>query len=63
MIKTGLHFRFLLFYESYWIEEICDTPAEYLASQDPTAACGEEAWQTVGGKGADFRNQAETSFS
>ncbi len=48
---------------SYWIEEICDTPAEYLASQDPTAACGEEAWQTVGGKGADFRNQAGTSYS
>ncbi|MEP9407810.1 hypothetical protein ABKP09_15950 [Peribacillus frigoritolerans] len=22
--------------------------------QDPAAACGEEAWQTVGGKGADF---------
>ncbi|WP_249598734.1 hypothetical protein [Peribacillus frigoritolerans] len=36
------------------MEEICDTPAEYLASQDPAAACGEEAWQTVGGKGADF---------
>ncbi|WP_347940639.1 hypothetical protein AAEY33_24435 [Peribacillus simplex] len=35
----------------YWIEEIYDTPAEKLASRDPTAACGEEAWQTVGGKG------------
>ncbi|MED3707710.1 hypothetical protein P4502_00440 [Peribacillus frigoritolerans] len=56
-------YGFLLFYEPYWIEEICDTPAEYLASQDPTAACGEEAWQTVGGKGADFRNQAGTSFT
>ncbi|USK79888.1 hypothetical protein QRD90_23795 [Peribacillus frigoritolerans] len=47
-------YGFLLFMNSCWIEEICDTPAEYLASQDPTAACGEEAWQTVGGKGADF---------
>ncbi|WP_249599497.1 hypothetical protein [Peribacillus frigoritolerans] len=36
------------------IEENCDTPAEKLASRDPTAACGEEAWQTVGGKGAGF---------
>ena len=35
----------------YWIEEIYDTPAEKLASRDPAAACGEEAWQTVGGKG------------
>jgi len=39
------------------MEEICDTPAEKLASQDPTGACAEEAWQTVGGKGADFWNQ------
>jgi hypothetical protein len=55
---------FYCFMNPCWIEEICDTPAEYLvASQDPTAACGEEAWQTVGGKGADFRNQAGTSFS
>ena len=36
------------------MEEICDTPAEKLASQDPTGACAEEAWQTVGGKGADL---------
>ncbi|MEC0272289.1 hypothetical protein [Peribacillus frigoritolerans] len=35
------------------MEEICDTPAEKLASRDPTDACVEEAWQTVGGKGAD----------
>ena len=39
------------------MEEICDTPAEILASRDPTAAYGEEARQTVGGKGADFWNQ------
>ncbi|MGG0249219.1 hypothetical protein ABEY24_12815 [Peribacillus frigoritolerans] len=58
-----VQYGFLLFYDPCWIEEICDTPAEYLASQDPTAACGEEAWQTVGEKGADFRNQAETSFT
>ncbi|MEF2093487.1 hypothetical protein V3595_02280 [Bacillus sp. CFBP9009] len=45
---------FFYFNPYYWIEEICDTPAEKLASRDPTAACGEEAWQTVGGKGADF---------
>ena len=32
------------------------TPAEILASRDPTDACVEEAWQTVGGKGAYFRN-------
>ncbi|MCU6603291.1 hypothetical protein OCO53_22885 [Peribacillus frigoritolerans] len=25
-----------------------------LASRDPTGACAEETWQTVGGKGADF---------
>ncbi|MEI2471266.1 hypothetical protein V8V75_17110 [Peribacillus frigoritolerans] len=39
---------------SCWMEEICDTPAEYLASRDPTAASGEEAWRPVGGKGAGF---------
>ncbi|MGG0845396.1 hypothetical protein [Peribacillus simplex] len=45
----------MVFYcNPYRIEEICDTPAEYLASQYPTDACGEETWQTVGGKGADF---------
>ncbi|MBR8646215.1 hypothetical protein KEH51_27600 [[Brevibacterium] frigoritolerans] len=33
------------------LKEICDTPAEKLASR---GACAEEAWQTVGGKGADF---------
>ncbi|WP_347940375.1 hypothetical protein AAEY33_22370 [Peribacillus simplex] len=38
----------------HWIEEICDTPAELLASRDTTGACAEEAWQAVGGKGADF---------
>ncbi len=38
----------------YYIEEICETPAELLASRDPTDACVEEAWQAVGGKGADF---------
>ncbi|TDL85873.1 hypothetical protein E2R55_22980 [Vibrio vulnificus] len=38
----------------HWMEEICDTPAEKLASRDPTDAYVEEAWQTVGGKGADF---------
>ncbi len=38
----------------YWIEEICDTPAELLASRDTADACVEEAWQAVGGKGADF---------
>ncbi|MDO7488400.1 hypothetical protein Q5O89_26675 [Peribacillus frigoritolerans] len=38
----------------HWIEEICDTPAEILARRDPIGACFEEAWQTVGGKGADF---------
>ncbi|WP_336867295.1 hypothetical protein, partial [Peribacillus frigoritolerans] len=41
----------------HWIEEICDTPAELLASRDPTGAGAEEAWQTVGGKGADLFNQ------
>ncbi|MDQ7860267.1 hypothetical protein RCO48_02025 [Peribacillus frigoritolerans] len=39
------------------MEEISDTPAEMLASRSPTDACVEEAWQTVGGKGADFWNQ------
>jgi hypothetical protein len=27
------------------MEEICDTPAEKLASRDPTDACVEEAWR------------------
>jgi hypothetical protein len=27
----------------HWIEEICDTPAELLASRDPTGANAEEA--------------------
>ncbi|MBT2648656.1 hypothetical protein J7E52_18455 [Bacillus sp. ISL-34] len=51
--KTGL---FLMFFHCnpYWIEEICDTPAELLVSRDTAAAYGKEAWQTVGGKGADF---------
>jgi hypothetical protein len=39
------------------MEEICDTPAEILSSRDPTGACAEEAWKTVGGKGADFWNR------
>ncbi|MFY0779671.1 hypothetical protein AB1K18_05135 [Peribacillus simplex] len=30
------------------------TPAELLASRDTKGACAEGAWQTVGGKGADF---------
>ncbi|MBR8644191.1 hypothetical protein KEH51_04745 [[Brevibacterium] frigoritolerans] len=34
-----------------------NTPAEMLASLDPADACVKEAWQTVGGKGADFWNQ------
>ena len=38
------------------MEEICDTPAEMLASRDPTDACFDVAWQTAGGKGADFWN-------
>ncbi|MGG0410382.1 hypothetical protein [Peribacillus simplex] len=45
-----------------WIEEIGDTPAEKLTSRDPTGACFDVAWQTVGGKGADFRNQLEYSI-
>ncbi|MEF2096448.1 hypothetical protein V3595_17465 [Bacillus sp. CFBP9009] len=51
-----LHDYFIVLYElkTQWIEEISDTPAEKLASRDPTDACVEEAWQTVGGKGADF---------
>jgi hypothetical protein len=39
------------------MEEICDTPAELLASRDPAGTYFDEALQTVGGKGADFRNQ------
>ncbi len=52
---------FYCFMNPYWIEEICDTPAEYLASQDPTALAVRRLG--IGGKGADFRNQAGTSFS
>ncbi|MED3849588.1 hypothetical protein [Peribacillus frigoritolerans] len=39
--------------EPHKIEENCGTPAEKLASRDPTAACAEEAWKTVGGKGTE----------
>jgi hypothetical protein len=46
--------RMFFYCNPHWIEEICDTPAELLASRDPSGACAEEAWQTVGGKGADF---------
>ena len=41
------------------MEEICDTPAEILASRDSTVARFDAAWQAVGGKGADFWNQRE----
>ena len=41
------------------MEEICDTPAEKLVSRGPGNACAEDAWQTVGEKGADFGNQLE----
>jgi hypothetical protein len=51
--KTSLSFMFFSC-NPQWMEEICDTPAEKLACRDPTDACVEEAWQTVGGKGADF---------
>ncbi|PAW26686.1 hypothetical protein BKC07_23520 [Peribacillus simplex] len=51
MFRTSLSFKFFTC-NPHKIEENCDTPAEKLASRDPTAACGEEAWQTVGGKGA-----------
>ncbi|GAA1378217.1 hypothetical protein [Peribacillus frigoritolerans] len=44
------------------ILRICDTPAEMLASRDPADACVEEAWQTVGGKGAGIWNQLERNF-
>ena len=46
----------VFYYNPYWIEEICDTPAEILASRDHTDACFDVAWQAVGGKGAYFRN-------
>ncbi len=42
------------FCNPYWMEEICDTPAELLAGRDPIGACAKEAWQAVGGKGTEF---------
>ncbi|MBT2664984.1 hypothetical protein J7J00_05715 [Bacillus sp. ISL-4] len=36
------------------LKKFADTPAELLASRDTTGACFDAAWQTVGGKGADF---------
>ncbi|MFK9119609.1 hypothetical protein ABEI56_23610 [Peribacillus castrilensis] len=36
-------------------------PSNWLA-ETPHAACAEEAWQTVGGKGADFWNQLKCNF-
>ncbi|MGG0409891.1 hypothetical protein [Peribacillus simplex] len=45
----------LLFYEALIIlKKFATLPAELLASQAPARCLGEEAWQTVGGKGADF---------
>jgi len=41
------------------MEENCDTPAEILSSRDPAGAYAEEAWQAVGGKGANFWNRLE----
>ncbi|WP_230175697.1 hypothetical protein [Peribacillus sp. Bi134] len=37
----------------YWIEEICDNLPNYWLAETPQPL-GEEAWQAVGGKGADF---------
>ncbi|MBR8646184.1 hypothetical protein KEH51_27120 [[Brevibacterium] frigoritolerans] len=34
-LQINYFYMVFIFYEPYWIEEICDTPAEYLASQDP----------------------------
>jgi len=31
------------------MEEICDTPAEKLASRGPAGSCVGESWQAVGG--------------
>jgi hypothetical protein len=55
--KLSFYVFLFLLWIRYWIEEICDTPAELLASRDTADACVEEAWQAVGGKGADFWNQ------
>ncbi|MCP1153446.1 hypothetical protein NKS27_13630 [Peribacillus frigoritolerans] len=49
-----LHVFFTIEETLFQIEEICDTPAELLGSQDTTCACFDTVWQTVGGKGADF---------
>ncbi|PAW28210.1 hypothetical protein BKC07_14615 [Peribacillus simplex] len=53
MFETSLSFKFFTC-NPHWMKENCDTPAEILSSRDPTGAYAEEAWQTVGGKGADF---------
>ncbi|MFJ7937523.1 hypothetical protein ACIQYG_03180 [Peribacillus sp. NPDC096622] len=41
------------------INFVCDTPAEKLAGRDTAGACFDAAWQTAGGKGADFCNRLE----
>ncbi|WP_170973985.1 hypothetical protein [Peribacillus simplex] len=46
-----MYFYCLYELKTHWIEEFCDTPAESLANRDPLDACGEEVWQTIGGKG------------
>ncbi|CAH0147969.1 hypothetical protein SRABI133_00639 [Peribacillus simplex] len=43
-----LHEFLPIWNEPHWIEDIYDTPAEKLASQDPTDACFDKTWQTVG---------------
>ncbi len=42
-----------------WIEEICDTPAELLASRDPTGACFDEAGRQSAERERIFENQSE----
>lgn len=46
IIKEGLvilHEHFFYRKKHYWIEEICDTPAESLTSRDLTGACNDVA--------------------
>jgi hypothetical protein len=53
----------MVFYcNPHWIEEICDTPAELLASRDPTGACARLRRGGLAGsrrKGSGFLKSSE----
>ncbi|MDQ7862922.1 hypothetical protein RCO48_23525 [Peribacillus frigoritolerans] len=52
---SGAFLRLWVFYETLArLKKYATLLPKKLANRDPGDACVEEAWQTVGGKGADF---------